>query len=351
MPGSSGVAHCAQDPLAMTPTRIDILMVTYGNRWPLLRGTLEALHGMPEVRQVTLIDNGSIYNIAEQLATIPTPAINLILMPENMGSAFAIGTGLQQLRADAQTECILLLDDDNVPAPDCLKQLLSAWSTLSARHTPDALMLQCMRPARTYLRHAAKGVHPELFFPLPDHFLGFHVFRPDIRFRRRQIVKSIRNTDDRDHVSIPCAPYGGLFLHRAALDKIGVPDAQLHTYADDFEFTLRFTRGGGHLYLIPPAVVEDSEPTLVNTRKAGWFSSKFFAMPDRRLFLLMRNTAYYTERALVRHAAIYHLNRVLYTTYLFLSALLHGRMGSFKIFNFAIRQGRRGIMRHADIPK
>lgn len=335
----------------MKPSRIDILMVTYGNRWPLLRGTLEALCGMPEIRQVTLIDNGSIYNVAEQLTTIRTPAINLILMPENTGSAFAISTGLQQLHADAQTECILILDDDNVPAPDCLTQLLSAWNTLSALHTPDTLMLQCMRPDRTYLRHAAKSVHPELFFPLPDHFLGFHAFRPDIRFRRRQIVRKIRNTDDRDHVSIPCAPYGGLFLHRSAVDRIGVPEVLMHTYADDFAYTQGFTRGGGHLYLIPAAVVEDSEPTLVNTRKAGWFSSKFFAMPDRRLFLLMRNTAYYTERTLVQHPGIYHLNRSLYTAYLFISALLHGRMGSFKIFNFAVRQGRRGIMRHADIPE
>lgn len=332
------------------PFSIDVLTVTYGNRWPTLRDTLLALKTCPYIRRVTIMDNGSIYSIAEQLHYIETVPVQLILLPENLGSASAYGMGMQILSEQEDVQQVLLLDDDLLLHPDCTRALHDAYQTLLAQHAPDQLMLQCMRPDRAYLKYAAKGKEVSMFFPMPDHFLGFHLFRPDIRLRKRKLQRTLGQLPDQPYVSIPCAPYGGLLMHKSAILRFGIPNAVFHTYADDFDHTLRCTRQGAALYLIPNAIAEDRVPTLVNKRKGGFMSAKFFDMPDRHLFLLMRNTAAYTRQQLVRHLWMYQLNRYIYTGYLFCSALLHGKWRSFKIFTFAVRQGTRGILRTTDIP-
>jgi hypothetical protein len=242
---------------------------------------------------------------------------------------------------------IWLLDDDLIPAVDCVLTLCQAID--SDGQSRDVMYL-CMRSDRSYLRLAAKNVHPELFFPMQNAFLGFNIFRPDIRKQKKRVSQTIKTLPDATRVQIPCAPYGGLVIPARMIAKLGVPDARYFAYADDFAYTLAFTQSGGVIHLLPQAQVHDNEPTLVNTRRTGILSKKFFDMPDRRLFLLMRNTVYYTHSMLVTSQAQFKINKAVYSGYLWLTALLHGKMRSFKIYNFAIRQGMRGILRNEDIP-
>lgn len=276
----------------------DVLLVTYGNRWPLLRMTVTALTQNPAVRKLTIIDNGSRYSVIEQLQTIPHPDTEIIELPENKGSAFAFYTGLTYLQNNPEVQHILLLDDDLIPQDNCIATLLAQWQTIAAEKQTDNFLLQCIRPDRAYLRSAAKGVEPEAFFPQRNHFLGFSITKILYRGARRALEQRIKSLPEQERVPIPCAPYGGLFMHKHALAHTGMPNVQLHTYADDFELTLRYTQNGGEIYLIPQAIAEDQEPTLVNNRRSGFLSSKFFDMPERRLFLLMRNTAWYTQALL-----------------------------------------------------
>lgn len=331
----------------MMPIAVDVLTVTYGNRWPVLRDMLLSL---PAVRRIVIIDNGCTYNLPEQLITLQLPPIQYIQMPENTGSAWAFATGMEFLSRDADVNCIWLLDDDLIIQPDCLNYLLQAWQELKQQHPPDELFLQCMRPDRSYMQYAAKGQHVELFFPMEDHFLGFHVGKLSLKRKRKKIISQIKALPDKASVRIPCAPYGGLFLHRSAVTKFGTPDKRFHTYADDFDYTLRCTKQGAGIYLIPKAIAEDRLPTLVNTRSHGVLSSKFFDMPYRRLFLLMRNTTYYTEHQLVQNTMQYTLNKWIYSAYLLVSALLNRKLRSFKIFTFAVRKGSAGEFSDADIP-
>jgi len=302
----------------------------------------------PEIQHITIVDNGSIYNIAEQLQTLQINNIQVISVPENKGSAFAFSTGLQFLRSQPEVDWILLLDDDLLPLEGTLQNLrmtIQNYQGISAQ-----TMFLCMRRNRNYLQYAAKGYATELFFPLPNHFLGFHLFRFDLRRKKKQAIRKIKNLPDKTQVNIPCAPYGGLMLHVSSIHTNMLPDLSFHTYADDFDFTWRFTENGGSILLLPDAEAEDLETTLVNRSGSGLFSNRFGNMPDRRLFLLMRNTAWFTRRHLVTHAGIWHLNRILYSGYLLLSAILHGGWRSFKIYNFAVRRGMRGVLDHADIP-
>lgn len=331
--------------------QVDVLLVTYGNRWPLLRMTMQALAAMPEIRKVTLVDNGSRYDVLEQLKTIQTPDVELIIVPENKGSAFAFGAGIKRIQEDKEARFILLLDDDLIPQENCISRLLQQASAIYQEKGNYQFLLQCMRPDRSYLRSAAKGVDTGLFFPQPDHFLGFNIFSVFHRGAKKRRIKKIAQLPDAERATIPCAPYGGLCIPVEAIAQLGEPDVRFNTYADDFAFTLRYSQSGGTIYLIPQAIAEDQEATLVNKRRGGLFSSKFFDMPERRLFLLMRNTAWYTGTMLSKRKWLFHLNRIIYTAYLFVSALLHGKLRSFKIYNFAVRQGIRGIFREEDVPK
>lgn len=326
---------------------VDVLTVTYGNRWPALRDMLQHL---PPVRRITIIDNGSSYNLPEQLITLTLPPVQYIQMPDNMGSAFAYATGLELLSHDPEVECIWLLDDDLLVQSDCLLHLQNSWQTLLPGHATHQLFLQCMRPDRSYLQYAAKGKSVELFFPLEDHFLGFHIGKLSLKKKRKSIIQATQTLPDEPAVVIPCAPYGGLFLHRDAIARFGLPDKRFHSYADDFDYTLRCTKSGACIYLIPAAIAEDRLPTLVNNRRTGFFSSKFFDMPEQRLFMLMRNTTYYTEQQLVRNKAMYTINKKLYIAYLFVSAMLNRRLRSFKIFTFAVRKGSAAEFAEAHAP-
>ena len=320
---------------------IDILIVTYGNRWNYLEKVIAGLLGDLEVRQITIVNNKSEYDVKSNTGNLSDKIVVLDL-EKNFGSAYGFKFGLTYLLNQPRANLILLLDDDNLPEADCIDKMINYWNILDDKEKESHTMLLALRRDRTYLKNAAKGLRINLFFPLNNHFLGFNLFRPDIWLLKKFYPRTLKNKPDQLSVSIPCAPYGGLFFHKKLLLKNGMPDKRFFTYADDFDFTYRNVNHDGKIFLLPGCVVKDLDTPFVNKKSAGLFHPKFLKMDQFRLFYLMRNTMFFTKQYFITSGFIFAVNRLVYTLYLFLLAIIYGKIKTFLLFNSAVGKGLNG---------
>ena len=122
---------------------VAVVVVTH-NRADLLAGMLEGL--VAQSRQpdaVIVVDNASGDHTAQVLDSMSARAelpLTVIRSEENVGGAGGFRIGMQTAY-DGGWDRIWLMDDDVVPAPDCLAQLMSVDPQLAA---------YCARKFRSY---------------------------------------------------------------------------------------------------------------------------------------------------------------------------------------------------------
>lgn len=321
---------------------VDILIVTYGNRWKYLEQVLRGLLSESLIRQITIVNNNSDYNVKQQINSFQSDKIVVLDLEKNFGSAYGFHFGFSYLLNQPRANLLMLLDDDNLPEKGCMEKMYAYWNTIEGKEKESHTMLLAMRPSRSYLKNAAKGLRTNLFFPLNNHFLGFNLFRPDIWLSKKIFPRTLKNKPDREFVSIPCAPYGGLFFHKKLLFKNGLPDKRFFTYADDFDFSYRNVKHNGNILLLPGCIVQDLDIPFVNKRSTGIGNAKFLRMDRFRLFYLMRNTMFFTKQYFITSRFIFAVNRFVYTGYLFILAIMYGKLKTFLLFNSAVSKGLQG---------
>jgi GT2 family glycosyltransferase len=153
-----------------------------------------------------------------------------------------------------------------------------------------------------------------------------------------------------ERVLIPFCPYGGLFFHRDVLDTIGYPDERLFLYSDDNEFTWRFTRKGGRLFLVPGSIVEDLDNTwrVKRDERDPFFSTYLLSLDDLRIYYRVRNQVHFERQEWIDNRAVYALNKWFYLTLLwFWSRRLKKR----ERFAVVLRAVRDGEQRSLAIPR
>jgi GT2 family glycosyltransferase len=224
---------------------VAVVTVTYGDRWRLLDQVLEAvaaLDGADSIAAVVVVDNGA--GPATRRLLQRYPSVEVVTLAENQGSAAGFAAGIARA-IELGTDLIWLLDDDNRPRHNALKELLAAVAELG-----PGTALQCMRPSYEPLRRLAAGSHPQEVFGSPNGFLGESVRRRFGRSGRRGAI-------DVAYPAMPWAMYGGFLAPRGAFGAAGSPRADYVMYADDSEYTHRIGRGGWAIRLVPEAVVDD----------------------------------------------------------------------------------------------
>jgi len=80
------------------------------------------------------------------------------------------------------------------------------------------------------------------------------------------------------------APYGGLFLNKRVLHKVGYPKEKLFVYADDHDWSYRMTKCGFSISLCSESKIEDIDNSKVSisknkiyyqTRNHTWLSKQY----------------------------------------------------------------------------
>jgi len=118
------------------------------------------------------------------------------------------------------------MDDDTIPRPDALAELLGA-------HAPGTLLRASVAVWRDGRLH-------------PMNVPGFE------RDRVAPLVEGA------EHHVLPLrtATFVSLLVHREAVERFGLPHAHFFLWSDDLEYTARVTRGGGRAVLVADSVVE-----------------------------------------------------------------------------------------------
>jgi rhamnopyranosyl-N-acetylglucosaminyl-diphospho-decaprenol beta-1,3/1,4-galactofuranosyltransferase len=236
------------------------IVVTHDRREMLVE-CLAALAGQSRPPdRVLVVDNASRDGTREMLER-EHPGVDVLALPTNQGGAGGFHEGMRLAHGDG-AEWLWLMDDDTIPRPDALEQLLAARGRLDG-DAPPALLASAVlwRDGRLHPMNA----------PWPD---GDRV--------DRTIDGAARGL-----LPVRFATFASLLVHRGAVDRHGLPLKHFFLWSDDVEYTSRMVLSGELAYLVPDSVAMHLTPNRYTNMSAA---------PDR-FYYHVRNTLYMARDA------------------------------------------------------
>ncbi|CAB4716619.1 MAG: glycosyltransferase [Actinobacteria bacterium] len=250
---------------------IAVVVVTY-NRADLLArmlASLEALDHLPDA--VIVIDNASSDHTQEVLASSTVAGLQVIRTEENLGGAGGFHLGVRTAY-DAGHDRIWLMDDDVVPASDCLSVLM--------RTDEDCLM----------------AVREDLHGALVEKAaLRFDLRNPAAIKPKTAMVETTYGTRAAmpERVQVENVAFEGFMVRRSVVEAIGLPDPAYFIFYDDVDFAIRARRAGYRIWALRDAVLVRQLDFDQQHDLAGWKGYYMY----RNLFVVHLR---YGENALVR---------------------------------------------------
>ncbi|NYG55185.1 glycosyltransferase [Nocardioides perillae] len=260
----------------MSGASVAVVVVTY-DRCELLGGMLDGLAALTTPpAAVYVVDNassdGTAALLAERAARGDLP-LRVVRAPANLGGAGGFHLGLRTAHRDGH-DLFWLMDDDVVPAPDCLERLLE--------HADEADGFVAVREDREGRLVEKAALDFDLRNPL--------ALRP-----KRATVDSAYavRADMPATVEVQNVAFEGFLVHRRVVDRVGLPDPSFFIFYDDVDFALRARRDGARIVAVRDAVLVRQLAFDQQHDLAGW---KGFYM-YRNLFVVHLR---YGENVLVR---------------------------------------------------
>jgi GT2 family glycosyltransferase len=252
------------------PETVAVVVVTH-NRAELLGRLLEGLAAQTRrPDSVVVVDNASADHTAEVLGARADLPLHVITQ-DNLGGAGGFHTGVRAAY-DAGWDRVWLVDDDVVPAPDCLATLMAVDEDclIAVRQDLDGVLVE------------KAAIHFDLRNPL--------AIRP-----KREAV----DTAYADRASMPelvevqNVAFEGFMARRSVVEDIGFPDPDFFIFYDDAEYAVRARHAGRRIWAVRDAVLVRQLDFNQQHDLAGW---KGFYM-YRNLFVVHLR---HGENALVR---------------------------------------------------
>jgi GT2 family glycosyltransferase len=252
----SGAAFESDEPVTpteSTPERtaptVVAVVVAY-NRRDLLLEALKALKAQSApLAAVVVIDNHS----DDDSATLTRefwPDVDLVRLARNTGGAGGFATGLAVAIARHEADWVWLMDDDTIPTPTALEELLTAV-------VQPGVVLAGSRVVWTDGK---------------DHPMNTPRRKP---FANRA---ELRAAAERGVVPVRSSSFVSMLVSAERVREAGLPIADYFIWNDDFEFSTRMLRGGRGLY-VPRSVVVHKTKARADTD----------ADPGARFFFEVRN--------------------------------------------------------------
>ena len=227
---------------------VAVVVVTY-NRADLLGRTLDGLAAQThEPDAVIVVDNASDDHTRAVLDAHRGLHLQRIHLSENTGGAGGFRAGVESAY-DQGFDRIWLMDDDVVPAPDCL-------ATLMAQDEPFVMAVR----EDTHGRLVEKAA-------------------TDFDLTRARAIRPKRSTvetdfGDRDampeRVELHNIAFEGPLFRREVVTTIGLPDSSFFIFYDDVDFAVRARRAGYRIWAIRDAVLVRQLDFSQQHDLAGW---------------------------------------------------------------------------------
>jgi len=315
--------------------KVCAVIVTYGDRFHLLEQVMAACYE-EGVNKVIVVDNASEQSNREQLKEYEKEKqdkLKVIYLDENTGSAGGYKRGLQEAYSCEDCEYILALDDDNVLPNNFLQKITNVLNYLDDI-PKEKLMLSTFRPIWSIDRKVVEEGWIKGYDN--NNFLGMNF----IKILRKFLVKNKKKNLFFPLNPIDVASMGGLFFHKSVIDFIGYPKDKLFLYADDHEYTYRFTQKGGKLFMCGNIVVDDIDQTSKNDsgESIGFFHKDFSKM---KLYYTVRNHTYFSKQFVTFKPFFY--GNMLFVSVVYLKNIFKTPLGEFydryKLYVKAIYDG------------
>ncbi len=260
----------------MSTETVAVVVVTY-NRADLLTGMLEGLAGLDRAPDaVIVVDNASTDHTAEVLAASTLPGVEVITSPENVGGAGGFHLGVKTAY-ERGFDRIWLMDDDVVPAPDCLTVLMGYDEACLAAVREDTRGQLVEKAATRFDLRNPLAVRPKTGMVETDY--GTREAMPEL-------------------VEIENVAFEGFLVRRDVIDAIGLPDPSFFIFYDDADFAIRARRAGFRVWAVRDAVLVRQLDFDQQHDLAGWKGYYMY----RNLFAVHRR---HGENALVRHKPLF----------------------------------------------
>ncbi len=251
--------------------RVAVVVVTY-NRADLLVGMLAGLAAQTRLPDaVIVVDNASTDHTRTILEQSSLPGLQRIHSPDNLGGAGGFHLGVKEAYGQG-FDRIWLMDDDVVPAVDCLAVLLA--------HDQPALMAVREDTRGRLVEKAATRF--DLRNPL--------AIRP-----KTAMVESTygERSSMPELVELENVAFEGFLVRRDVIDAIGLPDPSYFIFYDDVDFAVRARRAGFRIWAVRDAVLvrqlDFDQQHALDTWKGFYMFRNLFVVHFR-----------YGENALVR---------------------------------------------------
>src|SRR5690606_26904648 len=247
-------------PMGSQP-RVVAVVVTWSRR-DLRKLALGALRTQTRpVDDIVVIDNASSDGTAAMVAA-DFPDVDLVELRRNTGGAGGFAAGLEHALAHHKPDLLWLMDDDTVPEPTALEQLLATADRCPGRRRPVLL--------------ASRVVWSDG----RDHPMNTPRRKPWVRRSEARYAETAGASPIRS------ASFVSILVEADAVRERGLPIADYFLWNDDFEFTTRLLRRRIGL-LCPDSVV------VHKTKTFGAADSD----PGERFFYEVRNKVWTFTRS------------------------------------------------------
>lgn len=205
--------------------RIIAIAVTF-NRAELITRLVKAVQaGSVVPDEIVVIDNASTDDTLARLAALPDPP-RVVRLSSNTGGAGGFAAGMRAA-LEGSADLIWLMDDDGVPAPDCLELLL-----------PQMVDHDFVGPLVV-----TEGAEDELVFPirLPG---------------TSSVVRDVAGAEQATRAGLIegiVIPFNGVLLARGLVERIGVVEEKYFIWGDDVEYLWRAEREGARIATVTQA--------------------------------------------------------------------------------------------------
>ena len=214
---------------------VAVVVVTH-NRADLLGRMLDGLVAQTYAADtVIVVDNASGDHTQQVLDRHDLP-LQVIRSEENVGGAGGFRIGMETAYAGGWDR-IWLMDDDVLPAPDCLETLMAvdpehADCLMCVREDLDGHLVE--KSATTFDLRNPLAVRPKT--ASVETTYGTRAAMPPL-------------------VEIQVVAFEGFLVRRRVVDAVGLPDPEFFIFYDDADFALRARKAGFRIWAVRDAVL------------------------------------------------------------------------------------------------
>lgn len=242
---------------------VAVVVVTF-NRADLLGRTLDGLAAQTrEPDAVIVVDNASTDHTREILDAHRGISLHRIHLDTNTGGAGGFRAGVEAAYEKA-FDRIWLMDDDVVPAPDCLAVLMAI---------DEPCLMSVREDTRGHLVEKAAT--------------DFDLDRPwSIRPKRASVETTYGERSAMPaRVELANIAFEGFLVRREVITAVGLPDDSFFIFYDDVDLALRARRAGYRIWAVRDAVVvrqlDFDQQHALDTWKGYYMYRNLFAVHFR----------------------------------------------------------------------